>query len=227
MYSLLKRSLLIAVVLMASMTWAYTADQIRLVNKLELAEKKYGLPSGYLVAVATIETLINNYAFNVDGVGFHMSSEKEVISALYNITKNPYLIRAKTPEGKELKYFTSTEISAKTRVDQLKAEGFSIRTQKGQEYRRLTTITTDVCVLQINNKYHVRDQFRSINEVLNEDACIDYGARFLSTLIEKHGLKNGVGCYNTCRIGSEAHQIYVQRFEEAYKRLFNKSAYDI
>lgn len=200
-------------------------------RKLAEAEAKYGLPSGYLVTIAAIESRFSNSAINVDGVPFWFDNEVQALDMLYKITRNPYYIRVLLPDGKGVKYFANSESTAEIRVAEFEARGYKVikhinsKTKEEASYRLLNTRSTDVCMLQINNHAHIRDNFKSINQIMDLDVCISYGAQYLARMIDRHGNKNGVGCYHNCNIGQSHHTRYLSNFEKAYRALFNQSPF--
>lgn len=199
--------------------------------KLAEAESKYGLPSGFLVTIAAIESRFSNSAINVDGVSFWFEDEKEAIDMLYNITRNPYLLRVKRLDGSEFKFFANSEATAQSRVEEFVRRGYQVikqmdpKSKEMRDFRLLNTRSTDVCMLQINNHAHIRDNFKSINQIMDIDTCISYGAQYLARMIERHGPKNGVGCYHNCYIGRAHHNRYLSAFEQAYQAIYNRSPF--
>lgn len=191
-------------------------------NKLYAAEVKHGLPHGYLITLASNESNFSNSAMNVDGVSFFFDNEHQAIRSLYLITKNPYLVQFTNEDGTESKYFAKSESHALLKSQEYQSLGFSVKKFNGNSFKKLNTISTDVCILQINNAAHIRDNFKSINEALDIDTCIEYGAKYLKYQINKHGLKNGVGCYHNCYIGEKHHSGYIERFVTKYQLIFNK-----
>lgn len=189
------------------------ADRATIESILALKEAQYGLPEGFLFTLAEIESGYSPFAVNVDKESFFFNSEEELISSLIGIARNPHMVKVSRGEGHSpTRYFRRSEDSALALIAELAERGLGDQI----EYRHLETASTDLCVLQVNFKAHGRRGFDTVNDILDVETCIDYGAGYLSAMIEQHGFMHGVGCYNYCRYDNRHHRAYIERFRQAH-----------
>lgn len=190
-----------------------------LIEQIHRVEAEYGLPHGYLVTIAEIESNFDPLAVNVNGIPFYFNSMPSLVSGLKGIVANPYLISVRNTD-EVTHFFRKTRESALAFSNQLAAEGFTLVERDGQRWRRLETSSTDLCVLQINYKVHAGTDFHTVEDIVDLERCLSFGAQYLSQMIERFGLERGPGCYHYCDTDSIYYQRYSARFKRAYERRF-------
>ena len=166
-------------------------------SKIHEAEVMNGIPSGLLLAIAKIETGLTNWAMNIDGISVFVKNKKQAITVLKTVAStHRYGVQGKK-NGVIFAGFYQSEREAINRSQQLKHKKQLVRV-RNKDYTKVNPIYTDVCVMQINYRYHGSDNFKNVDEMFDLDKCIQYAAGFLSKLINTHGIKEGIGCYNGC-----------------------------
>jgi len=171
------------------------SDEIR--KKIHNAELEHDIPTGLLLAIAKIETGLKNWAMNIDGISVFAKDEAQAIQVLKTVaSSHRYGVQGRN-NGVLFAGFYKTEYEAKAKSRDLERKNQLIKV-KNNYYTKINPIYTDVCVMQINYRYHGPEHFKNINEMFDVDKCIHYAASYLSKLIKKHGIKAGVGCYNGC-----------------------------
>lgn len=227
------------VILLGSLTsifsWpVYGDSKAELYRILHDAEAEYGLPHNTLVALAYTESSMSPYAINADGVSFYPQSKGHAIQILRTLNLNPYVIKVKTkdhPKGTNLFFQSAQEANrALEQIRQRNSLGDLTVTPlpvKGSDYyRRLNLKNTGLCLLQISNMFHGSNVGRTVNEILDLNFCVSFAANYLKGLVDKHGLKKGVGCYYTCGVTDRAKRArteYFARFNRHYQRLNTQS----
>lgn len=205
----------IAILLFPIISFANTS----LIEQIHRVEAEYGLPHGYLVTIAEIETNFDPLAVNVNGIPFHFNSKSSLVSGLKGIAANPYLVSVRN-NGELTHFFRKTRQSAEALSDQLMSEGLNVVERGGDRWRRLETSSTDLCVLQVNYQVHAGTDFHTVEDIVDLEHCLSFGARYLSQMIERFGVKMGPGCYHYCDTDSIHYQRYTARFKRAYERRF-------
>lgn len=203
------------------------ADQ-DLVRRLHQEEREHGLPHNSLVALSLTESDLSWYALNIDGASFYPRSKSEALQILQNVGTRPYVVRIKrAAKQKSELYFYRTLHAAKRAARKLKStpgypKAIPFDEAEGLPYRKLDMLNTGLCALQINYRWHGNREGRTVDKILDREFCIEYGAQFLASLIDKHGFERGVGCYYTCGNNDyqrKARAEYFQRYTRHFSRL--------
>lgn len=167
-------------------------------DKISFYEAKYKLPHNLLLAMALTESRLNPWAINIDGIPVFPASKSDALSILKSVASgNLYGIYLQNGSLRKSGFYRSKDEAAHNLLKYTNLKWKAIK-NKGQSIRKLNPINSDVCLLQINYKYHGDTGFDSVNDMFDIDKCIKYSAKYLSTLINRHGITKGIGCYNTC-----------------------------
>lgn len=192
------------------------------------AEIKEGLPKGLLLAVAKTESKLQPWTMNIDGISVFLDSKKQAIEVLKAVASTHRYGVQGMFNGEYFAGFYQTETEAFQKSQQLAKTNNLIRINQ-KDFIKVNPIYTDVCVMQINYRYHGTENFNNVNEMFDQSKCIYYAASFLSKLIKKHGIKKGVGCYNGCSaqsISSGSTQKYANKVLSAWNSNINISFRD-
>jgi len=171
-------------------------------DRIHFYEDKFNLPHNLLIAIAMTESRLNPWAVNIDGIPVFPTSKHDAVSILKAVASgNLYAIYLRK-KGTRKSGFYSSAYEASINLSRYESENWKAIKTQGKIIRKINPRNSDICLMQLNYKYHGATEFSTVNDMFDIDRCIKYGAQFLSSLIKKHGLTKGIGCYNTC--GSKA-----------------------
>ena len=186
-------------------------------------EVKYGLPKKILKAIATVESELHPWTLNIDGIPVFAKDKVEAVQVLkFAASSHPYGIAYRDKIGNVKSGFYRSSTEAKKAIKRLSDRGLRPMKINGSTINKVNAFNSDLCIMQLNYRYHGKTEFLTANEVFNLNKCIDYAGQFLSSLIERHGLDKGIGCYNGCGKKPEAQRVmkqYISKVKSAWEKL--------
>lgn len=195
---------------------------------IDAAAKRHGVDQMVFRALVETESGKRPWAFNIDSEGFIFQDERSAIQGLYLAVKNPWLLKVvpAEPGTTPIRMFFPSQEAAEQyladELDQWKRAGIPLpnrRTDKGKDVqrgevriRKLRTISTDIGIAQIN--YRWNGSGLPVQQWFDPAFNLDFAARYLSSLIDKHGdWVTAVGYYH-----SQGNQALQNKYRERVTR---------
>jgi len=180
-------------------------------------ENKYKLPKNILKAISIVESKTLPWTMNIDGVPVYANSKNQAVTVLKHVARS-HRFGIAYKQGERVKSgFYKTEKAAKKALKAKTRLGAKILKINKRFINKVNPKNSDICLMQVNYRWHGKDNFRSVNEMFDPEKCINYAAKYLSTLINRHGLDKGIGCYNGCG-KSKSDQITMKSYIRKVKR---------
>ncbi|MGB3623512.1 lytic transglycosylase domain-containing protein [Ketobacter sp. MCCC 1A13808] len=176
-----------------------------------------GISPALLRSIAEMESQVNPWAVNLNREGFIPSTKADAIDLVQQARNKPWLLRVDYKEESHRLFFTSSKDATAALSDiRSGANLLGIEAPHQWEIRLLDTRSVDIGLMQINWKFHGR-HFDSLDELFEPRANINYAARYLGSLIKRHGdVENAVAHYHS---NTEKFQdIYLKGFLPIYQR---------
>lgn len=183
------RALLAGLALMSAQVLAHPYDSL-----IDGAARRHGVDPIVLRSVAEKETRKRPWAFNCDGEGFYFSTRDSAIHALWQISRNPWLVKIGLSKSKTLRQFFPTEAHARSflhayRAAQAKVgsaavtlstdDGISVKPGQAR-IRQLWVVNTDIGIAQVNYRFHGVDRAR-VQQWFDPAYNLDYAASLIAT----------------------------------------------
>lgn len=186
---------------------------------------EYGVDPLLLQALARGESSENPYALNINREDAACRSRDEAIEALEHVVPRPWVVHLPADSvtdyvdidgpvhcalrglGHDRLWF-STRDEAVAFLEHNDLDG-------GPIYRNVRS--TDLGLIQVNWYYHGERVGHSL-DLLNPVFNVRYAARFLSELVERHGIEQAIGRYHGAS-SAEARASYQQRVLRHYRDL--------
>ena len=182
------------------------------------AAAKYGISETVLRSICEVESQNNPWAFNVNGEGFQPSNLADALSQIDNIHSRPWLLKLSFKRQASTRLFYRSEKDAQLALgDILKdAKHWGFEVPKKTHIRLLDVKSTDIGYMQINWRFHGR-HFNSIADLYDPAINIDYSARYIKKLIQRHGsMSKAVAFYHSNTQRYQA--IYLDNFWPIYQK---------
>jgi len=182
------------------------------------AAAKYGISETVLRSICEVESQNNPWAFNVNGEGFQPASLADALNQIGNIHSRPWLLKLSFKRQVPTRLFYRNRKDAQLALgDILKdAKRWGFETPKKTHIRLLDVKSTDIGYMQINWRFHGR-HFNSMADLYNPAINIDYSARYIKKLIQRHGsMSKAVAFYHSNTQRYQA--IYLDNFWPIYQK---------
>jgi len=182
------------------------------------AAAKHGISETVLRSICEVESQNNPWAFNVNGEGFQPASLTDALNQINNIHTRPWLLKLSFKRRASTRLFYRSEKDAQLAlVDILKdAKRWGFTPPKKSHIRLLDVKSTDIGYMQINWRFHGR-HFNSVAELYDPAVNIDYSARYIKKLIQRHGsMSKAVAFYHSNTQRYQA--IYLNNFWPVYQK---------
>lgn len=163
---------------------------------IEQSSMKRNVNANILRAIIETESHGHPWTLNIDGEGFKFKSKDAAVSALWNLTKNQYLLKVNgLGSGRDLRIFFPNQSSASAYVRSLiisdRTGVYSKLTQRTDQskvlqesqyrIRKIWLINTDIGIAQINYRFNGRG-IASVQKWLDPSFNIDYAARKIAEI---------------------------------------------
>lgn len=182
------RALLAGLVLVSAPTFADQYDPL-----IDVAARRHGVDPIVLRSVVMKETRKRPWAFNCDGEGFYFKSKEQAIHALWQISRNSWLVKIGIAKNNTLRQFFPTEAQARSfliayRAAQARVGAIevSLRTDNGisvqpgqARIRQLWVTNTDIGIAQVNYRFHGVDRAR-VQQWFDPAYNLDYAASLIA-----------------------------------------------
>lgn len=161
---------------------------------IDSAARRYGIDPIVMRSVVQKETSKKPWAFNCDGEGFFFDSKERAIISLWQISRNPWLVKIGVSEKETLRQFFPTEAQAKgflnayrsaqNRVGQRTAvltseSGKSVKVGQAR-IRQLWVVNTDIGIAQVNYRFHGVTRAR-VQQWFDPAYNLNYAASLIAT----------------------------------------------
>lgn len=161
---------------------------------IDSAARRYGIDPIVMRSVVQKETSKKPWAFNCDGEGFFFDSKERAIISLWQISRNPWLVKIGVSERETLRQFFPTEAQAKGflnayrsaqhRVGQRAAvltsePGKSVKVGQAR-IRQLWVVNTDIGIAQVNYRFHGVTRAR-VQQWFDPAYNLNYAASLIAT----------------------------------------------
>jgi hypothetical protein len=169
-------------------------------SMIDAAAHRHGIEHVVLSAVVQKETRKRPWAFNCDGEGFYFYSKESAVIALWQISKNPWMVKIVTakketrrhffPTQHQVKAFLSAYQNAQIRsgLPRVSERTDSIKEVKRGEarIRQLWVVKTDIGIAQVNYRFHGADRAR-VQQWFEPAYNLDYAAALIATHKRRKG----------------------------------------
>lgn len=223
---------LVTLVTLLSISLFTNASTVNTKQLIVDAAKKHNIAPLVMLSIAENESRTRSWTLNVDEYPLYSDSKEEAMHKYRTIMHRPYVVQVDPgPSKKSVGYFFRTRLSAEQGISKIlnskRASGYPkiIKQSNGEYYRKLNIYNTGVCSMQINYYWNGGPNGLSVPELLEPETCINYAAKFLKSLLDKHSFEKAIGCYYTCgnsKHSKNARKQYYERFARNYNRLKQK-----
>lgn len=204
--------------LIASQLSQATETEERYGHLFKQAATKHGISETVLRSICEIESQNNPWAFNVNGEGFHPSSLAQALNHIENIQPRPWLLKLSFKRQAPTRLFYPSEKDAQLALSDIvrDAKQWGFEKPHQSSIRLLDVRSTDIGFMQINWLFHGR-HFESMADLYNPATNIDYSARYIKKLIQRHGsMSKAVAFYHSNTQHYQA--IYLDNFWPVYQK---------
>ena len=176
------------------------------------AAKSHNLKTELLLSIAQMESQLHPWAVNLNWEGFKPETKHDALELIKAAQDKPWLLKLEYGKDDHHRLFFRSEKDAEDALNDVinNAKLLGIAAPKQTEIRLLDTRSVDIGLMQINWKFHGR-HFDSIEQLFEPEINVNYGAKYLSKLIWRHGnLEQAVAFYHS----------NTQHFQAKYLALF-------
>jgi len=171
---------------------------------IQQAAERHGVDPDIVEAIANIESKQSPYALNINGIPVYPESKSEAVRSIVRAYKRPWAV---SWDGKHSRWFESESA----------ARGYKQRYNLGEAIiKKVDVNMTDLGFMQINWFWHGW-KVDTVDNLLSMDYNIDYAAKLLARLIDKHGFREGIKRYHASK--EPAQSVYFKRFSRELKRI--------
>ena len=184
------RALALGIAFFSTSLMAHPYDQL-----IDAAARSEGVDTLVMRSVVQKETEKQPWSFNCDGEGFVFGSKNTAISALWQISKNPWMVKIVDPENGVIRQFFQTPNSAQAFLNAYRAAqqragrtAAVLRTDSGKSVgqgearlRQLWVINTDIGIAQVNYRFHGVTRAR-----VQQWFGPQYNLKYAASLIAQH-----------------------------------------
>ena len=202
--------------------------------------RNHGIDPYVLRAIAQQESNKKPWTFNADGEGFHFETKAKAVSALWSLTKAPWLVKINPPEGgKVIRRFFSSKASAAAFLNSyqrgrkvmnksmlaVRMDGEKDVGRGEARIRRIWLLNTDIGIAQINYRYHGQGK-ASIQKWFDPSFNLGYAARHLANLKKQYrvGDVEAAGYYHSKT--PSVRNKYLSSFKRKYEKERNSALGD-
>ncbi|WP_234821199.1 hypothetical protein [Pseudomonas amygdali] len=161
---------------------------------IDAAARRHGVDPIVMRSVVQKETQRQPWAFNCDGEGFYFDSKERAILALWQISRNAWLVKIGVSKDETLRQFFPSEAHAWAflkayRAAQQRAGASSVvlRTDDGRSVavgearvRQLWVVNTDIGIAQVNYRFHGVSRAR-VQQWFDPAYNLDYAASLIAS----------------------------------------------
>lgn len=178
-----------AFLLMAGVVSAQPFDDM-----IDQAAIKHNIDRIVFRAVIEQESSRSPWTFNTDGERFSFDSRDTAIRVLWQISKNPWMVKAVTPQKQTVRRFFNNRVQAETfakncvQASRLAGQPLRLRTdaEKGLmtgdiRVRQIWVFNTDIGIAQVNYRFHGVDRAR-----VQQWFDVVYNLNYAASLIAHH-----------------------------------------
>lgn len=219
------RILLAGVLFLATPLFADPYDSL-----IDAAADRHGVDPVVLRAVVQKETRKRPWAFNCDGEGFYFNTKEQAVIALWQISKNPWMVKIVSTKRETRRHFFQASHQAKAflsayqnaqdrsghsrvveRTDPIK------EVKSGQaRIRQLWVVNTDIGIAQVNYRFHGVERAR-VQQWFEPAFNLDYAASLIATHKRRKGSDlEAAGDYHSRTPSVRA--VYMKELLPIYKR---------
>jgi len=184
------RTLLVGLAFVSAPTFAHPYDSL-----IDAAARRHSVDPIVFRSVVEKETRKQPWAFNCDGEGFYFDTKERAILALWQISRNAWLVKIGISKDETLRQFFPSEAQARSFLNAYRAAqvrvgsaAATLRTDPGitvepgqARIRQLWVVNTDIGIAQVNYRFHGVDRAR-VQQWFDPAYNLDYAA----SLIAKH-----------------------------------------
>lgn len=198
---------------------------------IDRVASQYAIDRYVLRAIAQQESNKKPWTFNADGEGFHFKSKNHAVSALWSLTKAPWMVKIIPHEGgKPIRRFFANQRAANSfliayqrgrrsagssMLRVLADQGKEVRQGEGR-IRKIWLLNTDIGIAQINYRFHGQNR-ASVQKWFDPAFNLTYAAKHLADLKAKHGSDmTAAGFYHSKTPSVRAK--YLNRFRKVYEK---------
>lgn len=197
---------------------------------IDAAAYRHGIDPIVLRAVVQHESKKHPWTFNCDGEGFYFNSMQAAIIALWQISKNPWMVKIRPAAGESIRQFFPDAGRARAFLDAYRAAQYRsgtasavLRADPGKSVnpgeariRQLWVVNTDIGIAQVNYRFHGVDKAR-VQQWFDPYYNLNYAA----SLIASHKRRSGsdldaAGDYHSTTPSIRAE--YLRKLLPTYKR---------
>lgn len=183
------RNFLAGLALLASPAFAHPYDSM-----IDAAARRHGVDPIVMRSVVQKETQKQPWAFNCDGEGFYFESKERAILALWQISRNAWLVKIGVSKDETLRQFFPSEAHAKAFLSAYRAaqrrvgaNSVSLRTDDQKSVavgeariRQLWVVNTDIGIAQVNYRFHGVSRAR-VQQWFDPAYNLDYAASLIAS----------------------------------------------
>ncbi|MFL1449112.1 hypothetical protein ACI77O_12025 [Pseudomonas tritici] len=165
---------------------------------IDAAAIRHGVDPIVLRAVVQKETRKQPWAFNCDGEGFYFDTKDQAILGLWQMSRNPWMVKIVPAKGETVRNFYPTEQRARAYLDAYRAAQNRIGSSpvllrsddeksldRGQaRIRQMWMVNTDIGIGQVNYRFHGIDRAR-VQQWFDPAYNLDYAASLIATHKQK------------------------------------------
>lgn len=161
---------------------------------IDSAARRHGIDPIVMRSVVQKETSKKPWAFNCDGEGFFFDTKERAIIALWQISRNPWLVKIGISQKETLRQFFPSEAQARSflsayqkaqyRVGKAAAvltsdSGKSVSVGQAR-IRQLWVVNTDIGIAQVNYRFHGVTRAR-VQQWFDPAYNLDYAASLIAS----------------------------------------------
>ncbi len=162
---------------------------------IDSAARRHGIDPVVMRAIVQKETGKTPWTFNCDGEGFYFNQKNQAVWALWQITRNPWMVKIVPKKGQTIRQFFPTPSAAKsfllsyqqsqTKVGlkpvTLRQDDNKSVSRGEARIRQLWVVNTDIGIAQVNYRFHGATRAR-VQQWFEPAYNLDYAA----SLVAKH-----------------------------------------
>lgn len=161
---------------------------------IDSAARSQGIDPIVMRSVVQKETGKQPWAFNCDGEGFFFDSKERAIISLWQISRNPWLVKIGVSKGETVRQFFPSEAQARTFLNSYRAaqqrvgiaaavlvsdSGKSVEVGQAR-VRQLWVVNTDIGIAQVNYRFHGVSRAR-VQQWFDPAYNLSYAASLIAT----------------------------------------------
>lgn len=161
---------------------------------IDSAARSYGIDPIVMRSVVQKETSKKPWAFNCDGEGFFFDTKERAIISLWQISRNPWLVKIGISKSETLRQFFPNESQARAFLNAYRAAQYRVGKTAavlvstpgksvgiGQaRIRQLWVVNTDIGIAQVNYRFHGVTRAR-VQQWFDPAYNLNYAASLIAT----------------------------------------------